>query len=268
MARDGVLLLAQRAVALVALALVRGQLGLPVRQRVLQPLQLAHLHLDRLGALLVLDGEVLEVLRALLGRGHVVGVRGVEVPLKLLNEPLECEAQHVILLRVLALDLFAVRVELLPRLALLLVELGLHQRHDVEHLLLVLGVPRQNLARLCAKLLDELLQVPLELKLDAPARRGGRGVRGVRGGRVRKGWQRRQSGQRVERVAGEGGEAAAWARLILALCRSISRSTTSKCERSAIWYCSSESSRSRSSIWCVVRGACGARCVVRGAWCV
>mmetsp|Transcript_22423 Transcript_22423/g.53225 ORF Transcript_22423/g.53225 Transcript_22423/m.53225 type:complete len:202 (-) Transcript_22423:139-744(-) len=37
--------------------------------------------------------------------------------------------------------------------------------------------------------------------------------------------------------------------LILALCRSISRSTTSKCERSAIWYCSSESSRSRSSIW-------------------
>mmetsp|Transcript_22423 Transcript_22423/g.53224 ORF Transcript_22423/g.53224 Transcript_22423/m.53224 type:complete len:443 (-) Transcript_22423:248-1576(-) len=167
-ARDGVLLLAQRAVALVALALVGGELGLPVRQRVLQPLQLAHLHLDRLGALLVLDGEVLEVLRALLGGGHVVGVRRVEVPLELLDEPLEREAQHVVLLRVLALDLLAVRVELLPRLALLLVELGLHERHDVEHLLLVLGVPRQNLARLRAKLLDELLQIPLELKLDAP----------------------------------------------------------------------------------------------------
>ena len=211
MARDGVLLLAQRAVALVALAPVGGQLGLPVRERVLQPLQLAHLHLDRLGTLLVLDGEVLEVLRALLGGGHVVGVRGVEVPLKLLDEALQCEAQHVVLLRVLALDLLAVRVELLPRLALLLVELGLHQSHDVEHLLLVLGVPRQDLARLRTKLLDELLQVPLELELDAPARwgevgwKGREGVSGVAGcgrggggGKAGSGWNGRP-GREVRR---------------------------------------------------------------------
>ena len=59
-------------VSRLALGSVGGELLLPVGDLVLQPLQLAHLRLDRARRLLVADGQALKVLRALLGRRHVV----------------------------------------------------------------------------------------------------------------------------------------------------------------------------------------------------
>ena len=81
--------------------------------RVLQPLQPSHLRLNRARRRLVLDGQTLEVLRALFGRRHVVRVRRVEVALQLFDEALERETEDIVLLRILILDLLAIRFELL-----------------------------------------------------------------------------------------------------------------------------------------------------------
>eukprot|EP00965_Chrysotila_dentata_P152143 5027573-Pleurochrysis_carterae.AAC.2 len=167
MARDRVALLFERAVAFLALALVRGELGLPVSKRILQPLEAAHLHLDRLGALLVLDSEVLEIVRPLLRGRHVVGMRRVKVALKLLDEPLERETQHVVVLRVLVLDFLTRALKFLARVELGLVELVLHERHDVEQLLLVPRVARAHLRTLFPEFVNQLLLVARKLVLDA-----------------------------------------------------------------------------------------------------
>mmetsp|Transcript_17759 Transcript_17759/g.45920 ORF Transcript_17759/g.45920 Transcript_17759/m.45920 type:complete len:311 (-) Transcript_17759:4-936(-) len=134
--------------------------------RVLKALQPAHLRVDRLGRLLVAERQVLELLSARLGVGHVVGVRCVEVLLDSLDHALERVAQHVVVLSVAVLDLLALSVGLLPRVFLRLVVLALHQRHDLEQLLLVRRVRADNLSALISKLRRQLGEILLELELE------------------------------------------------------------------------------------------------------
>mmetsp|Transcript_57745 Transcript_57745/g.182942 ORF Transcript_57745/g.182942 Transcript_57745/m.182942 type:complete len:476 (-) Transcript_57745:334-1761(-) len=165
--RHDVLLVAQRPVALLPLPVVGGDLGTPVRQRVLQADELPHPLLDDLCGVRVALGQLPEGRGARVGGGEVGLVRALEVPLELLNGGLEGDLEHVVLLRVAVLDLLALRLELLPRLRLGLLELLLHGRHDVLHILLLLDVPVDNLGALRVKLLLQGVEVEVELLLQA-----------------------------------------------------------------------------------------------------
>mmetsp|Transcript_27850 Transcript_27850/g.75299 ORF Transcript_27850/g.75299 Transcript_27850/m.75299 type:complete len:413 (+) Transcript_27850:1299-2537(+) len=165
-AAHDLLFTAQRAVAVLPLPRVCGDLCAPVCERLLQLDQLAHALLNHTRRLGIIAGEVLEGLGAMLCTLQVRPVCLLKMALQLLYNALQLDLEHIVLFTISVLDLFTLGLKVLSKLVVHVSKLLLHRCDDVGHVLALPHMGIYDLRALHFKLLLERFQVLRKISLQ------------------------------------------------------------------------------------------------------